>query len=372
MMDPIKRPECWGIDAAYEVADPECADCTFKHSCAAHLDIHGSRTETDNVQTLSKRQTYFYCEKAPPRGVLEASGLVYSLGLKAEYERHVRHFKVYGGNYPMFGTFRLVPDVELRGRALPVPWHAPLAEFHSTRDQPVSVGYSLYGRCLLCGGWIRETTITPENDLRLQKKEELFTSAVPRVLYAQPKEAKTAPLGNTPAYEKRVKHLKSHEVAQHYKEKLATRENAAKEAFNAVYRPQKPVEGFGECKSCVRGPYTFTIEYRPGYGVFMRATSDSRTGTVLVSEKNISEADLQTISVKMVWDKFVEDLWPPAAQHMVEQVIKAAAIGDPSLFTLHGDQTCPIRNPESCSVAHKHLSCGFCDHHCPRVHLRKP
>lgn len=424
---PSQGFECWG---GYELGDPECEGCPNVLGCAskmimdqadkvcfgAHFNsvdpacvncqgaprceqefcrrsrIAAGGTVTGRYSskepgkmTIAKAKTippkrYVYCEKAPPREVLEAAGLVWSFGLKAQYERHLEWIKYWTIHDPNATNIRLIPESELR-RAIPVPWGAPLAEFRKMDSQK---GFSLYARCKLCGGWMRETIITQYNDKRLRPQVELFSTKQERTLLDTPQYqwvgidfGNGVPESLNKALESFRNQIESWKIPQ--EKALLPKDFCGKtlDDLKMEDMDKQTVEGFGDCKSCVRGPYTFTIEYRPGYGIFMRATSSCPTGTVLVAEKSISEADLQIVSVKMVWDKFVTDISRDPGETLPKIAIETEAFkkkvytglglsgtSRPDRFEDLGP-VCPIRSPASCRTARQHISRFVCDTRCP-------
>ena len=40
-----QRPNCWGNERSYNLNDPECAECRFKHSCRSNIERGSSGNE---------------------------------------------------------------------------------------------------------------------------------------------------------------------------------------------------------------------------------------------------------------------------------------------------------------------------------------
>lgn len=130
-------------------------------------------------------KTLTYCEAAPPRDVVESSGLVWSYGLRHEYERH----KVWAEPFiHTTGTKRFLlpqdwmndvveemflPEPDLFGGKVFMEKMSPERFKRVMPSQEIPI---VAKRCKLCGAWMRTKIITAANDLRRAKREHLFTS----------------------------------------------------------------------------------------------------------------------------------------------------------------------------------------------------
>jgi hypothetical protein len=169
---------CFGLH--WSDLDRECMGCLQGAACREKF-LSTSVSELAKAAPKATKQAtrvaaptgtvvVVYCEAAPPRGVVESAGRVYSVGLKLENLRHKEWRETF------------VPAGE--------PWALGDLVRIAAKDEHPMEGPDLFGggifldparpeplRCRLCGAWIREKKITPDIDARLQKKQELFTSS---------------------------------------------------------------------------------------------------------------------------------------------------------------------------------------------------
>ena len=152
-----------------------CSVTVLKQRQDSWLSKYGPKGENVKMVIAKNKRdkTCVYCEHAPPRCVVESAGLVYSLGLKYEAERH----QEWGDQFSLQSSLMLdhldllvlrPPEIDIfGGKLLDGPMSQPLAGVDVLR---------VIKRCKLCGGWMRTKTITAENDARRKQVEVLFTS----------------------------------------------------------------------------------------------------------------------------------------------------------------------------------------------------
>ena len=73
------RPNCWGNARSYDLGDPECAECRFKHSCRS--EINKSRSYGSSVPVSRPR----YREE-------NVDAAEYEPGIVGEHEKPVERF----------------------------------------------------------------------------------------------------------------------------------------------------------------------------------------------------------------------------------------------------------------------------------------
>lgn len=72
------RPNCWGNDRSYNLNDPECAECRFKHSCRSEIN-------KGDYSTPSRRTTRHRDDDS-------ADMAEYNSGIVGENEKPIERF----------------------------------------------------------------------------------------------------------------------------------------------------------------------------------------------------------------------------------------------------------------------------------------
>lgn len=323
---------CFGV--SFEPGKLGCVSCTEAPRCEEEF-CRRARITSQPVSTPDRRQTFIYCEKAPPRDVLEASGLVWSFSLKHEYERHVRFFKepCYGGAHLIDGTYRIVPDDEFPYSFMLLMPRWQSDGLHQLDTSKRFEGYAPSVRCELCGGWIMETHISLLNDKRMQKKEVLFTTE--QVLHPGPvnvealkkldmsKQPSYSMGARVPCYGKDCPVCRDHktlierdqEIHKNKKTKISAKDLDVGPDLDSLRMFDQDIR---DCKNCHRGPYTFTITHYPGGEVVMHATfTNPQGGQFLVAEKRFAERALMCtpgLDVRVAWSEFIDSVAKGEAQ----------------------------------------------------------